>query len=131
VFVSIKGSPRRWFEASLKSGDLAGVRSAAAELPQISLADALAIVMLMAADGDRAFERAAVRWLGRLALERPGVGLDDLAAVLSALQTLGGATTASSQLARVCARHGVDDVIGLPVRADAPAHRSQSARVRR
>jgi hypothetical protein len=43
VFVSIKGQPYTWLRASLQRGDLAGVRSAALELWQVNLADALAI----------------------------------------------------------------------------------------
>jgi hypothetical protein len=60
--MSIKGHPNAWLRASLERGDLPGVRSAAAELPQVNLADALAIVVLMAADEDPAYERAATRY---------------------------------------------------------------------
>jgi hypothetical protein len=109
-----QGRPYTWLRASLERGDLPGVRSAAAELTQVSLADALAIVVLMAADEDPAYERAATRWLARLASERPAIGLQDLAAVLAALQALVGAQAARAQLAGVCARHDVRDVIGLP-----------------
>lgn len=49
--------------AAIRRGDLAGVRAAAAELGhQVKLADALAIVLVMADHRDRRYERAAVRW---------------------------------------------------------------------
>jgi hypothetical protein len=56
----------------VERGDLPGVRSAVIELPRINLADALAIVVLMAADKDPAYERAATRWLARLANPQDG-----------------------------------------------------------
>lgn len=55
----------------------------------LTLEDALELVILYAADGDRKFERAACRWLGRLLLERDRLTLGhaQLAAVaLHALQ---------------------------------------------
>jgi hypothetical protein len=45
------------------------VRAAAAELPVVNLDDALHICLLLRAE-PRTFDRAAVRWLGRFALER-------------------------------------------------------------
>jgi hypothetical protein len=63
VCVSIKGRPYTWLRASLQRGDLAGVRCAAIELRQVNLADALAIVLLMSANQDPAYQRAATRWL--------------------------------------------------------------------
>ncbi len=44
---------------------------AAREMSHVSLEDALALVMLYAEQGEPRFERAAVRWLGRLLLEKP------------------------------------------------------------
>jgi hypothetical protein len=45
--------------------------TAAFEMKTLSLEDALALVVLYAEANDDKFERAAVRWLGRLLLERP------------------------------------------------------------
>ena len=112
--MSIKGRPYTWLRASLERGDLPGVRSAATELPRINLADALAIVLLMAADEDPAYERAAARWLTRLASERPTVTLQDLAEAAAALLALRGAHPAHAALAELCARYDVGTVIGLP-----------------
>ena len=40
-------------------------------MSRVSLEDALALVVLYAEQGEPRFERAAVRWLGRLFLEQP------------------------------------------------------------
>ena len=74
--MSIKGRPYTWFRSALRRGDLVGVRAAAAELGHaVNLVDALAVVLLMAARDDDAFDRAATKWLARFALERPAAGL--------------------------------------------------------
>jgi hypothetical protein len=75
-----------WFQAALARGDLAGVRAAAAELPHVNLTDALAVCLLMGKDDDALYERAATKWLARLALERPTIGLDDLSQALHAFK---------------------------------------------
>ncbi len=79
VRMTAKGSSYAWFRRCLARGDLAGVRAAAVELPVVDLTDALRICVLMAQQGDRRFERAAVRWLARLCVERRPT-LDDLRA---------------------------------------------------
>jgi hypothetical protein len=113
--MSIKGHPYRWFSSALRRGDLVGVRSAAAELGhQVNLVDALSIVLLMADREDDAFERAATRWLARLVIERPAVGLEELRLGLVALQALpADAAAGREQLAQLCARHRLDGVVGL------------------
>jgi hypothetical protein len=114
VFVSIKGSPYRWFESALRRGDLLGVRAAAVELPQVHLRDALGVVLLMADKHDDRYERAATRWLARLALERPAAGLDDLRLGLVALEALPYNRDAACQVLRdLCERQGLDNVVGL------------------
>jgi hypothetical protein len=91
------------------------VRCAASELRQVNLAYALAIVLLMNANQDPAYQRAATRWLSRLASERPNIGLQDLRTALDALQApLADTQPAHAALAELCARHHVGDVIGLP-----------------
>jgi len=46
------------------------VRAAATELPAINLDDALTICVLVSEQRPEQLERAALRWLGRYALER-------------------------------------------------------------
>jgi hypothetical protein len=86
--VSIKGGSYARFQRALDSGDLAAVRISALELPYVNLADALAVCLLMRRQKDERFERAAVRWLARLSLERPEVTLAQLRDAATALQAL-------------------------------------------
>ena len=103
------GSPYSRFKRALLTGNLALVRAAAAELPAVDLADALAICLLMSARDDDRFERAAVRWLARLALERPGIGLGELRDGLVAFEAMPyNPAAARGTLAEMC------DRVGLP-----------------
>lgn len=54
----------------------------------MTLPDALAILELMEARDDDRFDKAAVRWAGRLALETPGLTLAELARAAAALDAL-------------------------------------------
>jgi hypothetical protein len=85
AFVSIKGGPHARFRRALDSGNLTLIRSAAAELPQVSLEDALRICLAVRKAEPETYERAVVRWLGRFCSERRDV---TLAAVRVALDTL-------------------------------------------
>jgi hypothetical protein len=67
---------------------------AALELPYVNLVDALAICLLMRRKGDGSFERAAVRWLARLSLERPEITLAELRDAAAALIALPSAPRA-------------------------------------
>src|SRR4051812_9730 len=99
------GSPYSRFRRALATGNLALVHAAAAELPAVDLGDALRICLLMGARDDVRFERAAVRWLARVALERPGVGLADLRAGLVAFEAMPYNPAAARQtLAVLCER---------------------------
>jgi hypothetical protein len=82
------GSPIRRLRAALRAGDLLRVRGVAAELPYISLPDALLILELIETEDERGFEPAAVRWAGRLALEAPGLTLAQLHLAIEALDGL-------------------------------------------
>ena len=63
-------------EPGEEPGDPSVVLAAAAELQTIQLDDALEILILMAAEKDPRFDRAAARWVGRLLAETP-IGLAD------------------------------------------------------
>src|SRR4051794_3664914 len=88
TFVTSDGSPIRRLRAALRAGDLLRVRGVAAELPYISLSDALLILELIETQDERGFEPAAVRWAGRLALEAPGLTLAQLHLAIEALDRL-------------------------------------------
>ena len=108
MFVTSDGSAYGRFRRALRMGNLPQVRAAAAELPQVSLDDALAVLLLMGERDDERYGRAAVRWLARLVCERPGVGLTDLGLGLVALEALPyNREAAVTVLREICARHGV------------------------
>jgi hypothetical protein len=62
--------------------------AAALEAGYLTLPDALALVALYTGAGDRKFEKAAVRWLGRPALERDGVTLGEMVVAAAAMAQL-------------------------------------------
>jgi hypothetical protein len=67
--VSIKGSDYRWLKQALERGDLPLVMASAAQLPAVDLPTALDIALLVMDREPQNGARAAVRWLGRWALE--------------------------------------------------------------
>ena len=81
---------------------------AARELPQVALDDALRICLVLRdGDADR-YERAAVRWLGRFALEAKAVTISDLRSAAEALADLPSSTAeAMERLQRLCVARGV------------------------
>jgi len=85
--VTSEGHVGAHFRRAIDAGNLGVVRALAHELPQVPLADALAIVLLLARREPDNYPRAAARFIGRLALERP-VDLDDLGAAITALLAL-------------------------------------------
>ena len=87
MFVTGQGSAYPRFRRALAAGNLTIVRAEAAELPYIELADALRIAALMATQRDRAYERAACRWVARFALER-AVSLEEIRQAAVAFQAL-------------------------------------------
>src|SRR3712207_7447738 len=82
------GSPYARFQRALATGNLTLVRTAAAELPRIGVAEAAAILLVILHTEPAQYERAAVRWLGRLCLERRSVDLAGLSRAAVALGAL-------------------------------------------
>ena len=107
------GSPYSRFKRALATGNLALVHAAAAELPSVELGDALRICLLMSAGGDEdRYERAAVRWLGRRVLERPGIGLGELRQGLIAFEALPyNPRAARGALQELCEALGLRDAV--------------------
>jgi hypothetical protein len=103
-----EGSPYQRFRRALETGNAMLVLAAARELPRVALDDALRIcLVLRGGDPDR-YERAAVRWLGRFALEARGVTIDDLREAADALDALPAmAAEAMERLQRLCLARGV------------------------
>lgn len=87
MFVSIKGSPRRWFDAAVARGDSGGAWAAAYELGRLSLDDAGRLLLILGPESAQ-FERCAVRWLARLLAEIRGLTLADAQLAAAALSGL-------------------------------------------
>jgi hypothetical protein len=98
---------RARLDRALAQRDLAGVRSAARDLPSVvTLADAVLVLALMLESDDPAFESAAVRWLARFTGECAGVTLGEAQAALEALGAL-PAADAYATLTTLLKRHGL------------------------
>ncbi len=82
-----QGSPYTRFRRAIATGDLTIIRLAALEVPRVNLREALAILPLIAVQEPDRYERAACKWLARLALERD-VGLEEVGIAVDALDRL-------------------------------------------
>jgi hypothetical protein len=112
--VTSSGSPYARFQRALATGNLDVIRPAAAELPRIGVAEAAAILLAILRSEPEQYERAAVRWLGRLCLERKRVGLQDLSRAAAALVALPQEPAAARPLlAEVCARAGQEQAAAV------------------
>lgn len=102
------GSPYQRFRRALATGNPALVTAAALELPRIGLDDALRICLVLRGGEPARYERAAVRWLGRFALEAPQATIEDLREAAEALDALPArAAEAMERLQALCLRRGV------------------------
>jgi hypothetical protein len=102
------GNPYSRFRRALATGSEAIVLAAARELPQIALDDALRICLVLRGSDPRRYERAAVRWLGRFALEGRGVTIRDLQHAAAALDVLPEQPAdAMERLQELCVQRGV------------------------
>src|SRR3954462_15792092 len=82
------GSPYPRLRRAIAAGNLAIIEATAAELGWVALRDALGILLVIEAKDVERFERSAVRWAGRLALEVPDLVLAELAGALASLHAL-------------------------------------------
>jgi hypothetical protein len=76
------------FTRAIKQRNLFQAEIAAREMRGLSLADALELVILIAAQRPDRLERAAVRWHGRLEVELPMLTLAESRFALAALERL-------------------------------------------
>src|SRR5947209_593419 len=108
VLVTSDGSAYTRFRRALEIGNELLVLAAARELPRVGLEDALRICLVLRdGDPDR-YERAAVRWLGRFALEGRHVTIDALRSAADALDVLPHqAAEAMERLQSLCVSHDV------------------------
>jgi hypothetical protein len=103
-------SAARRFRRALASGNPRLVRSAAAELPVIGIAEAAAILLVIERTEPETFERTALRWLARLTTEGPHVDLSCVAQAAIALEALPHEPAARATLAEVCRTAGLPEV---------------------
>src|SRR6187455_2068148 len=108
------GRPYARFQRALGTGNLDVIRAAAAELPRIGVAEAASILLVILRAEPQQYERAAVRWLGRLCLERKRVALADLSRAAAALVALPERPEAARPLlADVCRRAGQEQAAAV------------------
>lgn len=92
-----QGSPSTRLRRALDTRNPSIVLPAAAECPRVSLRDALAICLVLAAREPETYSRAAARWLGRYALEE-GCDLAELGLLYGGLGALREAKQAEAGL---------------------------------
>jgi len=108
MFVTSQGSAYARFRRALEAGNELLILATARELPRVPLEDALRICLLIRGGDPDRYERAAVRWLGRFALEAHNVTIHDLRLAADALDALPErANEAMERLQRLCIAHGV------------------------
>jgi hypothetical protein len=106
--MSEHATPYGRFRRAVDSGNEVLILSAARQLPRVALSDALRICLVLHdGDPDR-YERAAVRWVGRFALEAREVTVNAIRGAAEALDDLPDQPAeAMGRLQRLCVAHGV------------------------
>jgi hypothetical protein len=93
---------------ALDRGDLDWIRQHAAALAPIGLSDALRICLIVRDREPDQYEKAAVRWLGRFALEAPRASVEDVRLAAEALEQLPEDPEGTmEQLGVLCRRHAL------------------------
>ena len=88
VFVTAQGTALTRYRRALERRHIFGAEIAAREMGFVSLRDALGLLVLYAAENSPKYEKAATRWLARLALETDDPSLADIQLAAAALQAL-------------------------------------------
>lgn len=99
--MSANSSPLPRFRRAIEVGSVLQAEAAARELGSLDLDDALRLLLLLHRERDERYERAAVRFLGRVLSERPGIGFTLADTLLDGLSELDGpaADVARSRIA--------------------------------
>jgi hypothetical protein len=85
-----RASPHARFQRAVEAGGLLQAEAAAREIGRLDLDDALRLLLLLHRFRDPRYERAAVRFLGRVLTERQGLGFELAATLLDGLSELDG-----------------------------------------
>jgi hypothetical protein len=86
--VSGRGSPHGRFRGAVDRGNLLDAEACARELGHLELADALDLLLLIAAKEPARFPRAAARWHARFVVEVQGLHVADSQLLLGAVAGL-------------------------------------------
>jgi hypothetical protein len=86
--VTSQGSALTRYRGAIETQSVVLAELSAREMGHVPLTDALALVTLYAESGSPKAEPAAVRWLARLALERPRTTIGELQLAAAALGQL-------------------------------------------
>jgi len=88
--LTAQGHPRAIFRRAIEHGNLILAEGMARELGQVTLAEALELVALVAQKDPPRHSRYAVRWLRRLLDEHERVTIEEATLAAAALLALGG-----------------------------------------
>lgn len=126
MFVGNAGSPHARLQRALDREDLPGAHAAAVDLGRVTLADALRILLLIARKDPDRFERAAVRFIGRVASETPTLRLHELTLLVGAVAGLQDLAPqlALETIACVADRHR-QGMLGIAARRAIPGGKRQ------
>lgn len=113
-----KGSAYGNFRRALDTGNLTLTRAAAAELSAVNLEDSLRIALLVCEREPENAERAALRWLGRVCLERRDLTLAEAREALDALSVLVEEPGEAAATLRRLAQDGARGYSGIVDRTD-------------
>jgi hypothetical protein len=97
------------FHHALATANPRLMRSVAAELPSIGIAEAAAMLLVIERTEPDRYESTALHWLARLATEADRIDLPSLARAAEALDALPRQPTARATLADVCRDAGVPE----------------------
>jgi len=123
-----QGHPYAIFRRALEHGNLATAWAAAAELRVVSLADALALCLLVREREPAKFSRVALRSHARFCAETERVDLEDARLVLDLLAAIGGREPGRSARALRELLAGYDQALAEPLgRWEASAPKTASA----
>jgi hypothetical protein len=94
----------------LERGSLIQAEAAARECGRLELEDALRLVLLFLRERDGRYERAAIKWLGRVFAEHPMIGFERAEDAVAALKALGGPYGNVARARLAMALRAVDEV---------------------
>jgi hypothetical protein len=112
--VTSQGGAYSQFKRALARGNFMLAWTMAAELPKVTLADALALLLLARDVEPARFDRSVPRWHARLCTERQ-LSIAEAQLALAALNALSGpgCLGGAQALAAVCEAHGLDREVQL------------------